>query len=285
MPSPHVSIVVLSYNGRALTLDCIRSLLHLTYHPRRMIVVDNASVDGSVTAIQETFANEMSSGLIDVIENSTNLGFAAGNNIGIERAMSYGTDAVLLLNNDTIVAPDLLERLMEALESRPQAGIVGPMIYYFEPADRIWFAGTEVLLARGISRHRGIRENDVGQFSTVSECDAVTGCAMLIRTEVIRKIGLLDTRYPLYSEDTDYCLRARDAGFRMYVQPAGKVWHKISAATGGAYNWRKIRLRTWSNFLFLLRHARWYHWLTIPWFQIAEAVRAAGLVLRDRLHF
>lgn len=284
MSSPRVSIVVLSYNGRSLTLDCIRSLLATTYHPQRIIVVDNASSDGSVSAIHEAFAQEIAHGNIDVIVNSANLGFAAGNNIGIERAMRLGTDAVLLLNNDTIVAPDLLERLVETLYSQPQAGIVGPMIYYFDPADRIWFAGTEVLLYRGLSRHRGIRQKDTGQFS-LSECDAVTGCAMFIRAEVIRTIGLLDTRYPLYSEDTDYCMRARQAGYRMYLQPSAKVWHKISAATGGAFSWKKIRLRTWSHFLFLLRYARWYHWLTIPWFQLAEAFRAGGLVLRDRLHF
>jgi len=282
MPLPTVSIIVLSYNGRELTSDCVRSLLATSYTNRRIIVVDNASTDDSVVALREAFHESMTSGAIELVVSSTNLGFAAGNNVGMTLALQRGTDFVLLLNNDTLAAPDFLNRLVATMQTNPDAGIVGPLIYYIQPPDQIWFAGTDVMLARGISRHRGIRQRDRGQFTATAECDAVTGCAMLIRANVIRKIGLLDTLYPLYSEDNDYCMRARRAGFRILIDPTAKVWHKISAATGGQFNWKKIRLRAWSNFLFLLRYARWYHWLTIPWFQIAEVVRVGVLWLRQR---
>ncbi len=276
MSVPSVTIVVLSYNGRDLTLDCIRSLQQLTYPRPRILIIDNASQDDSVPAIRREFSSDLNTGRIQLHVQERNRGFAGGNNVGIR--LSADAEYVLLLNNDTTIAPDALDRLVEAAEARPSCGLAGPLIYYFEPRDQIWFAGTEVRLGRGISRHRGIRQKDRGQYHAIESCDAVTGCAMLIRQDVVRRIGLLDERYPLYSEDTDFCMRARQAGFEILFVPTAKVWHKISAATGGQFNWRKVRLRTYSNFLFLIRHARWYHWLTIPFFQLLEVARVIWLV-------
>ncbi len=283
MNEPLVHCIILSYNGKQLTLDCLASVMESDYTNFCLVVVDNASSDGSAEAIRSTFDGPLLTGRMVLIQNERNLGFAGGNNVGIDHAVKHGADYVLLLNNDTTVDKRLLSELIIKAQADPSIGIAGPKIYYHQPPDMIWFAGGEIKLHKGLSRHIGIRQKDAGQYGEMRDCDYITGCAMLIRKSVIERVGLLDTAYRMYSEDADYCMRARQAGFRMAYIPSGKVWHRISAATGGQLKWRKIRLRLFSNLVFLMRYARWYHWLSIPWFFVADAVRVLIAVVSGRI--
>ena len=283
MNEPLVYCIILSYNGKQLTLDCLASVLELEYSNFAIMLVDNASSDGSVEAIRSIFSKEIASGKIVLFANTMNLGFAGGNNQGMRYAYEKGAEYILLLNNDTVVDNTLLANMISLCESDPKIGIAGPKIYYQEPPDQIWFAGGEIKLHKGLSRHIGIRRKDLGQFNEAAECDYITGCAMLIKRAVVDKTGYLDTIYPMYSEDSDYCMRARQNGFKMMYLPAGIVWHKISAATGGQLKWRKIRFRLISNFIFLRRHALWYHWFTIPFYFVRDAVRVLVSVLTGRI--
>jgi hypothetical protein len=281
--SPLVYCIVLSWNGRELTLDCVRSLLRQEYPRWVLVMVDNHSDDGSAAAVREGFGNAIDEGRLVLIENDRNLGFAGGNNIGLRFAFDRGADYVLLLNNDTVVDKDLLRALVQSGEAHPDAGILGPKIFYFDPPDRLWFAGGRIALYRGTSWHIGIREKDLGQYDRESECDYITGCAMMIKRDVLDSVGYLDTAYTLYCEDSDYCLRARQRGYRMLYVPSGRVWHKISAATGGQVNRRKILLRLQNSLRLYRRHARWYHWLTIPIFMLLDSLRVGVLVLARRI--
>ncbi len=283
MNPPLVYCVILSWNGRHLTMDCVRSVLDMDYPNLKVIVVDNASSDDTVEALKNGYARDIASGRITLMVNAKNLGFAGGNNVGMEFAFRQGADYVLLLNNDTIVDRHLLAELVRETEFRPAVGVSGPKIYYHEPPDQIWFAGGEVLLHRGISRHTGIRAMDRGQYDRVRCCDYITGCAMLVRRSVYESVGGLDTAYRLYSEDADYCMRASRLGFEMLYVPSGKVWHKISASTGGQINRKKIRLRLQSSFLFYRRYAKWYHWLTIPFFFTFDTMRILALIVFGRI--
>jgi GT2 family glycosyltransferase len=283
MPSPCVHVIILSFNGKMLTGDCIDSCLKLTYDNFKLILVDNASGDGSVAYLKEKFVKEIADQKIIIIQNPSNLGFAAGNNVGLAYALDHGAEFVLLLNNDTLVDAALLSNLIPAVATDARLGIAGPKIYYFEPADQIWFAGGTIELSKGRSRHRGIREKDNGQYDQQIECDYVTGCAMLIKRAVIETVGYLDPIFTMYSEDADYCLRAKKKQFKMVFVPSGKVWHKISAATGGQLNLRKILLRLHSNFIFYARYARWYHWFTIPIFFILDSIRIVFSVATGRI--
>lgn len=273
MNEPLVYCIILSYNGKRLTLDCLASVLKLEYTNDIILAVDNASTDGSAEAIRSSFAKELASGKMILLESRKNLGFAGGNNLGMKYAYEHGADYLLLLNNDTVVNKGLLKNMVPFCESDPKIGIAGPKIYYQEPPDQIWFAGGEIKLHKGLSRHLGIREKDSGQFNASTECDYITGCAMLIKRAVVEKTGYLDTIYPMYSEDSDYCMRARQNDFKMIFLPSGIVWHKISAATGGQLKWRKIRFRLLSSFIFLKRYARWYHWFTIPFYFVWDILR------------
>jgi GT2 family glycosyltransferase len=275
--TPSIAVIVLTWNGRDLTLDCLRSLEGITTPGVRIIVVDNASSDGTVEAIRARYGDRF-----DIVENATNLGFAAGNNAGIRRALADGADFVLLLNNDTIVAPEFLTELVRPMGD-PSIGITAPKIFYAEPRDRIWFAGGEISLWRGTARHIGIRETDRGQYDQERDIDYATGCALLARREVFEKAGDLDPGYRAYFEDADFCLRARAAGYRVRYVPAARVWHRISASTGGQLSRRKATRKLSSARRFFAKHARPYHWATIPFFFVLDVIRIAGLVLAGRI--
>jgi GT2 family glycosyltransferase len=222
------------------------------------VVVDNASTDGTVEAVRAEFAD------VKIIENTTNLRYAGGNNKGIQYALDQDTGAILLLNNDTIVDPEFLTLLIETLMADPTNGIVGPMIYYHADPQRIWYAGGRISWWQGWISHRGIREIDSGQYATPAATDYVTGCCILVQRNVITQIGMLDDSYFIYGEDTDWCLRALQAGYRIMIQPGAHVWHKVSASSG-QFSWYKNSNKFKSQFRLLARYARWYHWITIPW--------------------
>ena len=275
---PKVAIVVLTWNGRALTMECLESLASLEYENVDVIVVDNASTDGTADAVRDAYGDR-----VTIVENSRNLGFSLGNNVRIRHALENGADFVLLLNNDTVVDPALVDRLVEGITVSKDIGIVGPKIYYASPPDRIWFAGGEVSLSRGVSRHIGIRERDTGQYDAVRDVDYVTGCALMAGRRVFDTIGYLDPAFTAYYEDVDFCMRARREGFRVVYVPKGKVWHKISSSTGGQLGTAKLLRKLRSTVLFLRRYASWYHWFTIPFFFAADVLRIVFLVAAGRI--
>jgi GT2 family glycosyltransferase len=277
-PPPRVAVIVLTWNGRELTMECLESLRRCAAADVELVVVDNASDDGTADAIREMHGES-----VTVIVNDANLGFARGNNVGIEYALGRGTRYILLLNNDTAVAPDLIERLSAPLEADAGVGIATPKILYYTPPDRIWFAGGEVFLARGTARHVGIREIDRGQYDVERDTDYATGCALMARREVFDRVGLLDPAYVAYFEDTDFCMRARRAGWRIRYTPEARVWHKISASTGGQLSRRKASRKLRSSWRFFRRYARPWHWLTIPFFFAFDVIRIVALVASGRI--
>lgn len=275
---PRVAIIVLTWNGKALTLDCLDSLRELDYQNVEIVTVDNASTDGTAEAVRERYGDS-----VTLIVNSENAGFSKGNNVGIKYALEKGADLVLLLNNDTTVSPVLVDGLVSAFRDAPDVGIAGPKIFYSYPPDRIWFAGGEVFLARGIARHIGLREIDRGQYDKVRDVDYITGCALMARRQVFIQIGMLDPAYGAYFEDTDFCMRARRAGYRVVYTPAGKVWHRISASTGGQLGRRKIMRKLRSTFRFFGKYASPRHWLTLPFFFLSDVIRVLFMVLFGRI--
>lgn len=220
---PAVSIIVLSYNGREDTLACLRSLDHLMYPNVEVIVVDNDSTDGSVEAIRSAYPKTT------IIETGANLGFTGGNNVGIRRALDKGADYIMLLNNDTIVAPDMLNLMVEVMEGDPTIGVTGPTIYYYNAPDLIWSAGGQIDWTQGLTSMIGLNEEDKSQFGVSPRpVDFVTGCAMLVKREVWEKAGLLDDKFFMYYEETEWCVRANRAGYKIMHIPSAMMWHKIS---------------------------------------------------------
>jgi len=192
--------------------------------------VDNGSLDDSVKSIRCAYPN------VKVIETGENLGFAEGNNVGIREALD--SDYILMLNNDTTVAPNLLEDLVSAGESDLQTAVVGPVICYADQSETVWCAGLQI----GHGSSFGIPLNYTSSILMYSgrpvgevpdqpfEVDAVVGCAMFIRTRVLREIGLLDASLFMIHEDFDWSLRARASGYRCMTLPVAGVWHRVSSS-------------------------------------------------------
>lgn len=223
MSIPLVTIIILNWNGSNDTLACLHSLAVLDYPSYEVIVIDNGSTDNSIAAIRASYPH------LTLIETRTNLGFVGGNNLGLEYAHKMGVDYALLLNNDTEVAPDFLQKLVDAAETDPAVGIVGPMIYYFDTPKVIWSAGGEVDWQYGNTRMIGIGEIDYGQFDgSTRPVDFITGCAFLIKISVYEQMGGLDPRFFAYYEEVEWCVRISRAGYRILFVPQSKVWHKIS---------------------------------------------------------
>jgi GT2 family glycosyltransferase len=275
-----LAVIVLSWNGAALTRDTLGSLAACRVPEGwrlHTLVVDNASVDGSPAMVRAEFP------AVELLALAVNRRFAGGNNAGLERALAAGADAVMLLNNDVAADPGLLEKLLAALAEDPAAGAAAPLIYFAPPTDRIWYAGGRCRPWLAHSSHRAIRARDHGQFRSVEETGYLTGCCLLATAEAWRKVGLLDERYFIYAEDADWCLRARAAGYKLLFVPTARLWHRVSASSGGAMNPWKVYQRLRANVMLWSRHARGAARLTwLPALLAQQVAYSALLLVRGR---
>jgi GT2 family glycosyltransferase len=227
-PADAWSAVVLSWNGREDTLRCLDSLTRLDRAGVRLVCVDNGSTDGSQRAVRERFPG------VELIEAGANLGYSAGNNLGIRHALSQGADWVVLVNNDATVAPDMIDGFEAASRERPRAGILAGKVYFADRPRTVWFAGQRVGELLGYSgRPRGYGRQDGPRYAKVVSTGRAAGALMAISREATEAAGLLDEELFAYVEDVDWALRVRDAGFEIVLAPGARAWHRVSAATGG----------------------------------------------------
>lgn len=222
---PRVSVVVLNYNGFEDTRNCLTSLAAIDYVPLSIVVVDNASDPNHTDRLKDEFP------CCDVLRNGGNLGYAGGNNRGIEWALSHGADWVLLLNNDTVVRPTIIDVLLAAAAHSPRAGIIGPVIGFLDEPDVTMTDGClfNVPGHDGFFLRKPVRVTDTAP-PAVEPVDVVNGCCMAVRADVFSAIGLLDERFFLIHEESDFCLRATRAGFECVVVGSREVLHKGSSA-------------------------------------------------------
>jgi GT2 family glycosyltransferase len=257
LPKARVRIVVLNWNGRDMTADCLRSLLAMQGVEFRILVVDNGSSDGSESFLRESFSQ------IDIIANGYNRGFAAGCNIGMQLALEEDAEYVLLVNNDTIVAPDLLRELVSEAEANPRAAILSPKIYYFHPPNTIWWVGGTYNCWTGIPEHTDLRKKDTGKHDRAHDIDWATGCVALLRCEALRRVGLFDEKIFGNGEDLDLSLRMRQADYTVRYVPTAQLWHRegIDYRRNVGEHVRSFTLTR--NLLWVMhKHARFYHWVT-----------------------
>jgi GT2 family glycosyltransferase len=227
-----VAIIVLNWNDYDDTVNCLKSLERLNYADFRVYLVDNHSSDDSFKRLQQECRLHAFTCDITCLETGANLGFAGGNNRAIKKAYQEGYDYFWLVNNDAVVAPDALTQLVETIKKDKRIGIVGSKIYY-SGSDKIWFAGGLVSSWTGQTHHIGYGERDHGQYDQERPVQFITGCSLLFRRGLIDKIGLMREFYFLYYEETEWNIRARQAGFKVVYQPRSRIYHKVSTATGG----------------------------------------------------
>jgi GT2 family glycosyltransferase len=266
MSARPVWALVLAYGEYDYTRECLRSLLALDPPADRILLVDNGSPDGTAERARAEFPG------VEVLALPENRFFAGGVNEGLKRALAAGAGSVLLVNNDLVLERGALGALAAALDADPARGAVSPKLYTYEPPDRIWFAGG--IVSRGIPliRHRGLGRKD-DAFSRAAggrgrggppgrdgprAVDYVSGAAVLLGANALRRTGLFDESYVIYVEDVDWSARARKDGFILWYEPLARGWHHVSATSGGGLTPLKGYFRLRSGGLYLSRHsARW----------------------------
>ncbi len=226
------AVVIVNYNGSQDTLNCLRSI-DVTKDMPHVIVVDNGSTDNSVAELKQAYPD------LDLIVSPANLGFSAGNNLGIKKALKMGAAVVYLLNNDTQVDPNLFFRSYRYVAAKNR--IAGAKIYYakgyeFHEGQRgqgniLWYAGGFFDWTAVIAKHTGVDEVDNGQYDKVGSVDFITGCFMAIPRQIFNKVGLLDESFFLYLEDSDFCLHAKRLGVELMYNPNLVLYHRNSSST------------------------------------------------------
>lgn len=222
---PKVGIVISNYNGWQDTVQCLQSLEKQTYRDFEIILLDDASSNDSVARLREHLPPNTV-----FLPQQQNQGFAAVNNIGMRRALADGCDWALLLNNDTVAAPDFLETL---LRQTPEGAVSCPKMLFLDPPDEIWFAGGELDRTTGRVRHLGGHQKDGPAFAQAKQVNFITFCCVLLPRAVIERVGYLDETLFMYCEDVDYCMRLGDAGVPLWFLPDAKIWHKAGGSAGG----------------------------------------------------
>jgi len=275
---PKIFILILNWNGKQDTLECLASVQKIDYPNYKVAVVDNGSTDDSVDSIRDKFPH------IHLIENKANLGFAGGNNVGIEYAIAEGADYIFLLNNDTIVDSQVLKTLMQASEKYPDAGILGSKIYTYTDPQKIWYAGANWSPGYVAFMHDGMGKIDNGKdWEEIRESEYICGCAFLIKTEVIKKIGMLETKYFLMWEESDWCYRAKKAGYKCLFIPSSKVWHKISSSFIGGDRAPHYQYFWWRNrLLWIERNINFPSSLRLYWAILKEISRQLRCYLNSQ---
>ena len=214
--------------GVELTIECIKSLQNSNIDNLTIIVVDNCSPDNSCNIVK-TYVEESKAKNVIVLVSKENNGFSAGNNIGIKYAIDHDADYVLLLNNDTVVDPEMVSVLQKNCNDER---ITVPQIYYFSHPDILWYAGGKIDYKKGRFYHIGENESDINRYNKKCKVDFATGCCLMISKSVIQKIGMLYEPFFMYCEDVEYSLRLQRAGISILYCPDAKLWHKVSSTSG-----------------------------------------------------
>lgn len=221
---PKIVAVTLNWNSFQYTIECINSLKKSTISFSKIFVLDQASTDGSGEKLHKHYSNDS---CVKIVLNDKNYGFATGTNMGIKKALNAGAELVFIVNNDTIIDKDCIIHLYEVLISNSSVGAVGPAIMYYTRPEKIWQAGGyfNKLKMGTYVPDKGKLYSEINH--SIRSVSFLTGCALLIPQKTFEHVGLFDESYFLYSDDVDYGLRVKNAGYKMLFVPNAKVWHKI----------------------------------------------------------
>ncbi|MEY2599168.1 MAG: hypothetical protein RLZZ142_1427, partial [Verrucomicrobiota bacterium] len=255
---PKLGVVSVTYNGAAFLRPFLRDCWKQTHPDFLLYLIDNQSQDETLPLLRaETDPR------LRLVESPTNLGFAEGSNVGIRRARAEGCTHILLLNNDVEFPEDLFQTQAEEL-LRLGAAMIAPKIYYFDSPHLLWSAGGRFGRLWGwTSIHRGEGQPDLGQYERTEPIENAPGCCLLIEASLFDRIGMLDPRYFVYFEDTDFCLRALRAREKFYYTPKTHLFHKVSSSTGGEDSPFSLRMYSRNKAYYLLKHFPCAGWLWI----------------------
>ena len=240
-----------------------------------IIVVDNGSQDGSIEKLQQKFDH------VIFILNDRNLGFAGGNNRGFEFALENNYEYVMMLNNDTFFEPNLLFHLVNYMDFHPEAGAIQSKIFFNDDRTKVWNGGSRYAPFFGWTYSKNYMRKETELQKKIHEVDWATGCALLLRTSVLKDVGLLNENFFMYYEDVDLSFRIKKAGYKLIFHPDSVVYHiagmsyKAKKKGRNGYDNSNLHYLNFRNHLWLLRiWTKWYQWPTalITYFSYSLAV-------------
>lgn len=275
MTHPLVGVVIVNHNLRDSLRETLASFRKVSYPGLRLVVSDNASGDGSVAMVRSEFPEVL------LLAHKHEQGYARAASLGMA-ALVDDVKYIFSTTNDVVVAPDMISLLVRHAESDPKAGVIGTKIYFFDRPQVLWHAGARIHPLHGHSYHFGWERRDGPRFGRLRECDFVTGCGFLLRSEALKKAGFFKEDLVFYSEDAELCYRIREAGYRVLYLPEAKMWHKTGTTL--AKN-RPVQLRySTRNNLYLLRRHRvgWHPWTLYAHLLIVSPLKMALFVLLGR---
>jgi len=246
--NPSVGIIIVNWNSYEVTSACLTSLRDCTYSSFEVIVVDNGSNDRSGDQLKQDYPE------VTLLKNSENLGFTGGNNRGIEYALESQKELIMLLNNDTIVTPGFMDPLIDTLRTDSGIGAIQPKIMFNQERDIIWNAGSEYSKLWSLTKTKGIGEKDLGQFDKEGKIPWVTGCCFLVRSDVVREVGILDDRFFIYYEDTDWSFRIAKAGYDLWYSPDSKIYHEVGKSNDNRDSFGEGNLSPFSHYVTIRNH-------------------------------
>lgn len=217
-------VITVNWNRPADTWECLHSLMKQRGSSFKIIVVDNGSTDNSARILRDQFPE------VQLIRSEKNLGFAGGFNLGIRAALEHDAGRILIINNDTIAHPDMVQMLSNRL-NEDNIGVVAPLIYYHQKPDQVWSSGGNIkpLLLEPRNSHNQYAKIGEGPITRTF----LSGCCLMVKRQVLDQVGLFDERFFLYYEDLDFSLRVMQSGWKMQIEPSAKLWHKVSVSSGG----------------------------------------------------
>ena len=274
-----IIIIIVTFNGQKFIKDCLNSIYIQDNKDFGVLVVDNFSTDDTKNIIKNDFPQ------VKLIEEEKNHGFAIGNNIGIKKAFEMGAEYVVLLNQDTEVAKDFIEKGLKFMDKHTMVGISSSLIF-FPQEKKIWFAGTKMYRGKEILKFYklklGIHINKKKEYSENDKnnsVDWIPGCAMFIRKEVIDKVGYLDETFFMYGEDVDFSIRVKKAGFLLSYFSNTYIVHKELINIKykiNIYLFKKVFLRTRARFKIINRYysisEKFYYLLKLICFPFREII-------------
>jgi GT2 family glycosyltransferase len=264
-----VAVILVNWNAKERTLDCIESIFNTEYPDITVIVVDNSSRDGSVEAIRQKYSS------VTLIENDANMGFCIANNQAIELALTGGYEIILILNNDTIINRNFFGVALKRLEVSENS-IVTPKIYFYNEPSYFWFVVGKVNFWMGIFSNPFFKKQNGGDINFAFEMDFASGCCLMARSDVFKKVGGFDKTFFTYCEDIDLSLRMRAAGYKIILEPEAKIYHHVGFSGNKASADRRYYL-TRNHLWVLRRHSKWYHRLV--WLLLAP-LRSAFRIIK-----
>lgn len=269
-------IGILTWNQKVDTLRCLEALEKVAEPELKIFVVDNGSGDGSVQAIEERFPN------VEVYTSAVNLGCAGGRTVILRRFLQSKADYLAFLDNDAFVEPDCFVQLLEEIERAPEIGVVGIKAYYLDEPNKFWSrGGAQFDPWRCCFTKLGQRETDDGQYNKSEDVDSIPGGFTFLKRQVADKVPVMDERYFIYYEDSDWCFRVKRAGLRLVTSAKAKVVHKASSSLGMA-SALFYYYRTRNRLLFAKTYMAWYQFLFFcGYFFVWQLPQTVYMLLRE----